>query len=544
MFNFKTLKLTKRCDSESTNSFVGIRRNENGEVEFRLPHGFDDFPENDFNATKDLFFKMYRTFKKFERDNWRSNILDSRSAGKDNVETEKNGYRFKDKEENDVVLYSKIALIENLLEVYRDLSLDVIERRIGREEKIDYSKIDRYLDKAIYLSNDVIYIDEMDLPRQTLRYEATTLIDLFCFIVSELQNELEQDIEPRVQELAYRFSEQHLSHEESLFNEETFETTIHTLKGVLDDIDKRTAYKDEDYWRLYEAIETFLYGELDMEKTDENGIYWGIDNFWSVWEDMCSTYAFNNFDVLYADTNIMFNGKRVKSGSQKKDFKNPFFIKFRDEKKRWMRPDLIHFVSPNLGESENLFSEVIEIVCHDNYGGLSVDFEVKLHDKSQTSLYELFLYNLRKTKCGGGMRPLPNGKSFKSYPKVELEKQKKIIQNIHTEKLKEFPHIISLLDWKYMDENCFIKLNDKVKKDVTKQLCYEFVIQKVKKLNEFVESQFVIPWFYTELQMKIVEDDIGDFMNEDFLFVSIRENKIKIFKANFSKIQQIYLTHD
>ena len=62
MFNFKTLKLTKRCDSESTNSFVGIRRNENGELEFRLPHGFDDFPENDFDATKEPFFKMYRTF--------------------------------------------------------------------------------------------------------------------------------------------------------------------------------------------------------------------------------------------------------------------------------------------------------------------------------------------------------------------------------------------------------------------------------------------------------------------------------------------------
>jgi len=348
MFNFKTLKLTKRCDSESTNSFVGIRRNENGEVEFRLPHGFDDFPENDFNATKDLFFKMYRTFKKFERDNWRPNILDSRSAGKDNVETEKNGYRFKNKEDNEIVLYSKIALIENLLEVYRDLSLDVIERRIGREEKIDYSKIDRYLDKAIYLPNDVIYIDEMDLPRQTLQYEAVTLIDLFCFIVSELQNELEQDIEPRVQELAHRFSEQHLNHEESLFNEETFETTIFTLKNVLDDIHKYTAYKDEDYWRLFEAVELFLYGELDMEKPDENGIYWGINNFSSVWEDMCSTYAFANFDVLYADTNIKFNGKPVANAKsagyfpiyKKENFEDPFFIEFRG-KKRWMRPDMV-----------------------------------------------------------------------------------------------------------------------------------------------------------------------------------------------------------
>lgn len=437
MFNFKTLKLTKRCDSESTNSFVGIRRNENGEVEFRLPHGFDDFPENDFEVTKDLFFKMYRTFKKFERDNWRPNILDQRSAGKDNVETEKNGYSFKDKEENDVVLYSKITLIENLLDVYRDLSLDVIERRIGREEKIDYSKIDRYLDRAIYLPNDVIYIDEMELPRQTLQYEAVTLIDLFCFIVSELQNELEEDIEPRVQELAHRFSEQHLSHEKSLFNEETFETTIFTLKNVLDDIHKYTAYKDEDYWRLFEAIELFLYGELDIEKPDGNGIYWGINNFSSVWEDMCATWAFANFDVIYADTNIIFNGIRLKSGSQKNEFKNPFFISFRD-KRRWMRPDLIHQLSEN---------------------------------------------NL----C--------------------------------------------LIDWKYMSENSFCAFNEKLKNDITKQLCYEFAL-KNSLPNCTIQNQFVIP------------SQTDELLDEKILHSRIYNNAIQILKVDFSKIQQIYLTHD
>ena len=459
MFNFKTLKLTKRCDSESTNSFVGIRRNENGEVEFRLPHGFDDFPENDFEATKDLFFKMYRTFKKFERDNWRPNILDTRSAGKDQVQKEKDGYRFKNKEENDVVLYSKIALIENLLEVYRDLALDQMERRIGADEKVDYSKIDRYLDRAIYLPNDVIYIDEMDLPRQTLRYESTTLIDLFCFIVCELQNELEQDIEPRVQELAHRFSEQHLSHEESLFNEETFETTICTLKNVLDEIDKRTAYKDEDYWRLYEAIEMFLYGELDMYNPHENGIYWGIKDFSSVWEDMCATWAFATYDnnsILYADTNIVFNGKSVANAKsagyfpiyKKEDFVDPFFIEFRG-KKRWMRPD---FISGNFEQDAVLFE---------------------------------------------------------------------------------------MSDWKYMDKKFFITYNKKVQLDVTKQFCYEFSLRKLKQ-KFFVTTLFIqcfcIPKFSTE-------NDIFSFWNHDDIHPRI-QYKITVIQANFSKIQQIYLTHD
>ena len=457
MFNFKTLKLTKRCDSESTNSFVGIRRNENGEVEFRLPHGFDDFPENDFEATKDLFFKMYRTFKKFERDNWRPNILDTRSAGKDQVQKEKDGYRFKNKEDTEVVLYSKIALIENLLDVYRDLALDQMERRIGADEKVDYSKIDRYLDRAIYLPNDVIYIDEMDLPRQTLRYESTTLIDLFCFIVSELQNELEQDIEPRVQELAHRFSEQHLSHEESLFNEETFETTIRTLKGALDDIDKRTAYKDEDYWRLYEAIETFLYGELDMDNPHEDGTFWGISNFSSVWEDMCVTDSFAYYtddNIIYADTNIIFNRERVANSKsanyfpiyKKSNFSDPFFIEFRG-KKRWLRPDLIATYEP-----------------------------------------------------------------------------KKIF----------FVH-----DWKYMEENSFVLINKKTQTDISKQLCYEFILQKILPTKKWIViSYFHIPWFF--LDSKQTHQSV----NDKNLHPIFKRNNLIVVKFNFLEIQNVYLTHD
>jgi hypothetical protein len=470
MFNFKTLKLTKRCDSESTNSFVGIRRNENGEVEFRLPHGFDDFPtdnldptKNDFDATKELFFKMYRTFQKFEfthRDD-KKDILDKDPRSRDQVQKEKDGYRFKNKEENDVVLYSKIALIENLLDVYRDLALDQMERRIGADEKVDYSKIDRYLDRAIYLADNVIYIEEMDLPRQILRYESTTLIDLFCFIVSELQNELEEDIEPRVQELAHRFGEQHLSHEESLFNEETFETTIRTLKGALDDIDKRTAYKDEDYWRLYEAIEMFLYGELDMEKPDELGTFWGISNFSSVWEDMCATHDFADFGsalIIYADTNIIFNGKRIANSKsagyfpiyKRNDFIDPFFIEFRG-KKRWMRPDLI-------------------------------------------------LYNYQ---CG----------------------------------------VFHISDWKYMDESCFINENKKVQKDVTKQLCYEYCLQKKLNRNDVVvnSNRFEIPWFYYDEEEG---ENNGAMMRESELHYRLRENNLEVAKCDFSYYQQIYLTHD
>ncbi len=78
------------------------------------------------------------------------------------------------------------------------MSLDIIERQRGITERIDYSKIDKYLDKAIYLEEDVIYIDQMELPRNAIQHNSSILIELFCFIAHELQKELEQEAEDRV----------------------------------------------------------------------------------------------------------------------------------------------------------------------------------------------------------------------------------------------------------------------------------------------------------------------------------------------------------
>lgn len=546
MFNFKELKIDRRANLENFSSFVGIRRTENMEYEFRLPRGFDDFPENDFNATKQLFFRMYRTFKKFEQDRRDdgSLLLDDKSLGKDNIETGGNAYRFKDKEDSEVLLYSKISVIENLLETYKDLAIDVIERRIGLNEKIDYSKIDKYIHKAIYLLNDVIYIDEMDLPRQTLQYGSATLIDLFCFILYELKNELEENIDDRVKDFAIQFKEYYLSHDQSLFNEETFETTIAILKDILDDINKRTAYKDDDYWRLYDAIESFLYGELDMKNTHEDGVFWGINNFYQIWEDMCHTYAFSEFNqplnglkILFADTNIIFNGKRVSNYSinkyklfKEENFINQFFIEFR-EQKRWMRPDLIRIQQHNKS-----FKDFVSIrITRDN--GRYVDFSVQPIDKISISKeqYKIFCSNLKTSIKNGHFPSRPIGdNTFKQYPKEELEKR------LNTKIFKNAKDDLHILDWKYMDISNFLSKSLKLENDINKQICYEFVLQG-KKVSNNVKSHFVIPYFYSD--PSILDEEIGDYIDDATLYHRLRDNDIRVFKANFLKIQSIYLSH-
>jgi hypothetical protein len=545
MFNFKELKLDRRESADNLSSFVGIRRN-NNELEFRLPVGFEAFPDNDFNATKQLFFRMYRTFKKFEKkfnENKSQLPLDKNSAGKDNIETKGNAYLFKDEEDNEVLLYSKISVIENLLEAYKDLALDVIERRVGRDEKIDYSKIDKYLHKAIYLPNDIIYLDEMDSPRHILHYDSATLVDLFCFILYELEIELERDSDVRVKDLANRFKEKYLSYEQSLFNEETFETTITVLKDILDEIDKTTAYKDEDYWRLYEAIESFLYGELDMQNTHEDGIFWGINKFSYIWEDMCSTYAFanTNFDVVYADTNIIFNGKHVANDKstdclifKKLDFDNPFFIEFRN-KKRWIRPDLVYFDARVKEDIE--FDKAIKInILIDKE--TTLDFEIKLVEEKYKARYESFCLSLANNK--GNARQVSKS-TFKNYSKIEFEKQKQLIQENNYDSKKYLLDCKYLLDWKYMDRLCFVNLNEKIKQDIKKQLCYELALRQYS-FNSVIQSEFFIPYFYNTKNK--IDENIGEFMDDKILYPSIRENDIKVFQANFVKIQEIYINHD
>jgi len=544
MFNLNLLKLDKRENNENKSSFVGIRRGSNNELEFRLPRGFDNFPEGDFQATKKIFFRMYRTFKKFEDDR-KSLDVDKFLASKDNTEVAGNAYAFQDKEDNDVILYSKISIIESLLDAYGDLALDIIERRNGRNENIDYTKIDRYLHTATYLDDNVIYIDEMNLPCHFLHHKPDTLIDLFCFILHELNNELEFETDERVIELSKSFKEQYLTYEQSLFDEDTFDTTIGILKDTLDDIDKITAYKDSDYWKLYEAIEIFLYGELDMDDTHEDGVFWGISNFHEIWEDMCNAYMFNHrdrYNIIYADTNIKLNGKRVANHSagrvriyKRNDFDNPFYIAFREEK-RWMRPDCIH-----LQNSKSLYDEIIGIHIikeHQN----RLDFEIRSLNKGEQTKSDINVYNYFCEQISKELRHVPgarkvNAKKFNNYLKSSLTKVKENVEKVYQNKN---PNFYRLLDWKYMDSRDFTRNGKKIDTDITKQLCYELSIQSFHP-NAQMNSQFVIPFFFNGQLKK--EDELGIEMDPSELYARINDCKIDVFKVNFEIIQEAYLTN-
>ena len=206
-------------------------------------------------------------------------------------------------------------MIERVLETYNDLAINSIQKKIKRTNDVDYSQLYKYLDRAVYLENDAMYVDTMDLPRPVLRYESTDIVYLYCYILDEIVQQLDEDVPDSVKchiqdisFLAQHFKDDYLTSEQSIFAQDTFLETTNILKEALDNIDQHTYYKDTDYWVLYEAIETFLYGELSPDLND--GEYWGIKGFSLIWEDMCNTYFFKHHkdNICCADTDIKLNG--------------------------------------------------------------------------------------------------------------------------------------------------------------------------------------------------------------------------------------------
>ena len=290
--------------------------------------------------------------------------------------------------------------------------------------------------------------------------------------------------------------------------------------------------KDDDYWMIYEAIETFLYGELDMSCTNEDGIFWGINNFYQVWEDMCNTWAFKEegFNILYADTNIKINGNQVsnkKIGGHslycKEDFDVPFFIDF-NKNKRWIRPDIVRLINDSLNDYNRT---VHEVILHRYEKQSTIDFRII---KKPNGVDRLFTYLITELKKNKNRARVTSDNYFYSYSIKNFEQIKNEIK-------QRGRKLCIIIDWKYHDELFFKSSSDKLKKDITKQLCYEFTMSE--SLNNYkIETQFVIPNFEKNT------DNIGDRIENASLFSGLKLNGIVVFKANFYMMQKAYLNHD
>ncbi|MEH1898146.1 MAG: LlaJI family restriction endonuclease [Nostoc sp.] len=523
MFDFSSLNIVKNTND----FFIGIRKSKLEEnFEFCLPNGFDNFPEGDFEAVRNLFFKMYRTFRKFERDNLgntRFNInKPDYQQEQDQTTLSSGGVKMQTEEGNVCVLYSKIRMIERVMEAYDELAINSIQKKVKRSEDIEYSQIHKYLDRAIYLkdnsNNDVIYIEAMDLPRSTVRYESTDIVNLYCYILDEIIEQLDSDvpdnIKARTQDirfLAQGFKEDYLTSNQSIFAKDAFEETISILKEALDKIDKNTLYKDADYWGLYEAIETFLYGELNPEQGD--GEFWGVYGFSLIWEDMCNTYFFKKHrdEICYADTDISLKGYQnlEREGEEKNRVGN---CKANGGSLYWNRwvycTSLTN--SNKLGKIQDKL-EWDELLC--------IEFDLN----PRQFVYSHSKYNQSEKRV--------RSKVLRRFirPDLILETQAEKAENNFQESKS-----IKIIDYKdlplkfYINKKLSQKSAKKYRDDIIKQLTYEYILQQKCEVSA---SEFFIPYYYDI----VPSNPLGE------LEPGLNLQGIKIFRANFYLIQNFYL---
>lgn len=567
MFNFDELKIIKGKESEERRcgSFVGIRRDrDTKEMHFILPRGFEDFDPN-YNNVKYLFFNMYKTFKKFldERNNVEK-ILDDKPQSKDNVSVKGIGsYRFTDSNDNEVIMYSKIEMIEGMIEVHKELDIETLIQQSGLVEEIDYSRIDSLINNGVFLKNHSILIDFMVGERNIIQGIPAEIIEIYCYIYNELLVELDYNINDRVKDIAYNFSYKNLTAEQGLFNEHTFESTITILKDRLDLVHRYTAYKDSSYWLIYDAVEKFLYSGLIFDNENEEG-FWGINNFSQIWEDMCNTFFIDNLDkseVIYCDSGLNFENKlnniiRRNFGGFSilvdRSFDNNFYIKF-NESKRWMRPDLVVKNNDISSFIELLFNEgVISYKVERNRNIFNNEYIIVSFSSKKLISYEaseqmkISAFNkfINKFEVMGFRNPRKISKKYNSLIVKKINSKVYHLNGISESIfLTEINNIfeddrnrhsspdIHCIDWKYLPLDYFEENSPELKLNITKQLTYDFCLHNNPYCeNKSIQSQFGIPYYTcSDEYFQLHNDEDGSLQG------------IQICKMNFNKIQSVYL---
>lgn len=529
MINLKELSFSYIA-ADWQDTFVGIKKNkQTNRFEFQLPKGFGEFPTGEFSSVKNLFFKTYKTYRKFFDEKKRL-AEDNQLDGFSELE---NGYTLESKE-GQTISYSKLNMLDSILDAYNELLILTIKNKLSRTNEIDYSKIHKYLHKAIFIDEETAFVDEMEFPKKVIDPDSPTLVQMFCFIYVEIKQALEESIESeRVKVHSNEFRESFLTHDSSIFDEETFEETMAVLKDVLDEIDRTSPYKDSDYWHFYDAIYKFLYGEND-DPSEENGNIWGMTNFTVLWEELC----FADAKQRLTETQIIF-ADRIGIVETFNNFESPFYLQINARSnKRKLRPDLVFTNFTGSVEMEH-FKRIynvqeIRVLDHTN---------VKLTSKFQNhDYYDLDNIYLKYVNKNPKHVQHPNDDRFLNVTSNQRQDFfNEVNEYFGRLSLKELmlkkPCVFNftVVDYKYITEQSCTTyaLSEERKLDIKKQLVYEFALQ-LNYFGSWTYSEFWIPYFFddNEQDFEVVKNPNRQFTN----------SRIVIYKRNFLKLQEIYLS--
>jgi len=493
----------------SDSAFVGIKKDfSDGKYKFFLPKGFDEnlFNEND-NLKKELFYKLFELQKKYME-----NQTDYKKR-EDGISQNPKSGSIEEKEKP--IFHADLALFD-LINSIDDTEILGLNTKITKSDDIDYSQIDRYLDEALFAKNHAPIIIEVFKKNLTLEVYPTDIIGLYCYIYTEILNELNLENESYIKELAEEFKNKYLAPHASLFKNDN---VAEDCKDILEKIEKSSLILEE-FQKFYDAIYHFLY---HRPSNQEDGIIAGIDNFYSIWEELCFNYVFNHFEkyIKFADVgNTKFQNKaNCFDRMYCKNFNEndyPFQIEFNGQKTP-LYPDLVIGNLYKIEIAGNVYYELCDedldlkdfIESYKDkkdfyYIGIEENIWKKLLNRftisnslnkkfeKVNSEYNNFTANNKEYVCISTYIS-PNNKKIINYPKEnEFNNDFNWLQqNLKIEKIEtgiyDFKYRIynssNCKDLKYHDDD---KIN---KKDIIKQRIYELA------LNPQAKSIFVLPGY-------------------------------------------------
>lgn len=291
MLDFAKLDVVVGDDHAHAFSFVGI-----GQGKLHLPKGTQAWAAgiaaaasdaDRFLAARNAFVSLYHTLRTYRKAAAPALTQDRDAAHPGPAAGREILGRY---EGEPVVYYRHLDMLDSILDADDELAILSLAQRIGRSERLDYAKLYRHLDHAVFSDDGSFHVDEMSLPRYQILVEPVEIVQMYCYALVEIKTLLGEGeaLAVDIQVLANQFFEQHLSEGDSLFAPDTWAVTLDRLRERLEIVDQHTAFKDEGYQILYEALDRFLNGELVQH---EDGRQWGISTFAPVWETLCLVHT-------------------------------------------------------------------------------------------------------------------------------------------------------------------------------------------------------------------------------------------------------------
>lgn len=550
MFDLSNMKFIKNDEEHGRRnySFVGIQRSKvNDDVlEFWLPLGFSNFDHSNYDQVKSFFFKMYKTFKVYLKKKEAILSDEDITIDRDGIIEKEGGFSFENEKRDQPIFYGKLNAIDKILEGYDELRISALEKKQVRSQEVDFTKLHRYMHQAVYLEEDVIYLDEMNIAKNLIMKSSPPILQLFCFIFTEIKSELDEaDVVPvRAFELSEQFKEEFLQPDSTLFKQDSFSETLELLREIHDGIDINTTYKDEDYWHFFEAVEAFLYGE---RSEDDQDIYWGFSSFYDIWEDMCQSYVLSKNEykeqVVFADV-----------AGKLKDFQNlknnPFCVRVNNKnEKRYLKPDLVLLAEIDYqGESilDYIFTLNEQIV--NGFRNFGVFFMNYNHiNQKYPELIEIYFRYLNRNPFFNQNTNQHKYIREQEFPDFKREMLRQIYEYSSFKFIANGDYWVKtryrIIDYKYMRISDYQNYSpnhldeegkNKVKEDIHKQLVYEWTVQQ--NWSAKTQSEFWIPFYSTDYTLFEEEETITN--------IHFNESQIKLVKINFNVLQNHYLEQE